>query len=198
MKNKWTDAVGKLYLRTVLCSVLGVVIYLSFAMLAGMFADKDGNISPSLSLGIDIVSLVFQLVLFVCFVYATAWDIGNRHRNAVQFGHMAEDRLFGLKAGLLASVPAIVSYVVLIADKAVGLWAGYAAVYRLGHLALYPVIVWCFGNSLQATTADIGWANILTAGLPLLVTPVVSAVGYRLGLEDIVLADRLVYKKSKK
>ena len=192
----WMNAVTKIYLRTVLCSVLGAVVYISFVMLTGVFADGEGNLSPTVSLIFDIVSLVFQLILFVSFTHAAAWDIGNRHRNAVQFGHMAEDRLFGLKAGLLASIPALVSYLLLIVDKAVGLWAGYAALYRLGHLALYPIVAWCFGVSVQTTTADIGWTGILLAGLPLLVTPIVCAVSYRLGLADIVLSDRLVYKKK--
>ena len=197
MKNSWWNAVSKIYLRTVLCAVLGIVVYLSFSMLAAVFGDSEGQLSPTVSLVFDIVSLLFELVLFVCFVYSTAWDIGNRHRNAVQFGHLAEDRAFGLKAALLASVPALIAYGVLIADKWFGLWEGYLALYRIANVALYPIMVWCFGVGVQATTADVSWTGVLLSGLPMLVTPIVCAVAYRLGYADIVLSDRLVYKRKK-
>lgn len=187
----------KLYGTTVLSSFFNVLIYVSFIALTGIFADDKGNVPPSLLTGANVVALLFQLMLFFTLIYANIWKIGNQDLNAVKFKRKEEDKLRGLKIGLIAAIPSALSYVLLLVEKAVGFWSGYTALYRLGHLSLYPLITWAFGTNVSNTVAGVGWGGIALAAVPVVIMPLVAAVSYRIGYADILLGEKIVYKKKK-
>ena len=187
---------AKVYGMTVLSSFFNLLIYVSFVALTGIFADKDGNVSAGAVTAANVLALVFQAMLFVMLVYGPMWKYGNRELNAVKFGRRAEDKGRGLKIGLVAAVPSLISYAVRVAEKLLGFWPAYAAVYRLGHLSLYPLVVWAFGANVSATTAGVTWGGIALAGVPILVMPAVAAFAYRVGYADTLLSEKLVYKTT--
>ncbi len=187
---------AKLYGMTVISSFFNLLIYVSFVALTGIFADKETGVPAGMVTVANVVALVFQAMLFVMLVYGPMWKYGNHELNAVKFQHRAEDKARGLKIGLVAAVPSLLSFAVLVAEKLLGFWPAYAAVYRLGHLSLYPLVVWAFGANVSATTAGVTWGGIALAGVPVLVMPLVAAIAYRLGYADVLLAEKLVYKTT--
>lgn len=187
---------AKLYGHTVFVSVLSVIMYVSVTMLTLVFADDEGIVPAGAKLAGNILSLVLQGVLFISFTYNDLWRQGDRDANAVSFGRMAYDKWRGLKIGLTAAIPSILSFAVLIAEKALGFFPRYAAWYRVFHLSFYPFIVWCFGSEVARTTAEIGWGGILLAGIPVLVMPAVAVLAYYLGYKQIAVGERLIYKNK--
>lgn len=198
MNKENLKAALKLYGLSVLATVFNVLIYVSFVALTGIFADKETGVDPALLTAANVVTLIFQLLLFANILYSCAWQYGNKDLNAVKFNRMPEDKLRGLKIGLIASIPAFASFVLLVAEKLFGFWSGYTALYRLGHLGFYPAVIWSLGTDLSVTVAGIGWGGVLLAGLPILVLPLVAFIGYRIGYADILLAEKLVYKSQNK
>lgn len=188
---------AKLYGTTVFGALLNALIYISFISLCGIFADKDGKTSAGVVNAANVVALLFQLVLYITLIYSALWKVGNQDLNAVKFKRKEEDKFRGLKIGLIAAIPSLLSYVLLLAEKLVGFWSGYTALYRLGHLALYPLVVWGFGSNVANTVAGVGWGGLLLAGVPVLVLPITAFISYRIGYADILLGEKLVYKKKK-
>ncbi len=187
-----------LYGRTFLAAVMGLFIYLSVGVLVSIAVPRGETMSPATTLAMNLIALVLQGGLFYIIVYSRLWELGDKNGNAVQFGHMAADPLRGLKIGLLASVPSFLSYVVLLADKLIGVWPHTASVYRICQLGLYPIVVWSMGPNVQLAAADIPLGGILCAGLPVLFVPLVAALSYYLGYRHIVIWEKVVFARKKK
>ena len=180
----------KLYGSTWLADIMGLFLYLSVGAIFSAL-DTTGFV-------MNLVALVLQVVLFALIVYTKVWDLGDKNANSANFGHMTGNPLRGLTLGLLASIPSIISFLALIADKLLGFWDGMATAYRICHTALYPVIVWSMGSLVSVTTADISWGGIFCAGLPILFMPVVATVAYYLGYRHISLREKIVFVNKQK
>lgn len=198
MNKETFKLAAKVYGHSVFSSVLCIIIYMSISMITYAAADAEGVVPGWAVTTGNVVSLLLQGMLLIAFVYGDLWRQGDKDANAVHFGRMEEDRLRGLKVGLIAAIPSVLSFVVLVAEKLLGFFPAYAGLYRLFHLSLYPIIVWAFGANVTATAAGIGWGGILLAGLPVLVVPVVALLAYELGYRQIILTEKLVYKNKKK
>ena len=201
MNKESVKLAAKIYGRTAFSGVLCFFIYLSLSVIATATAGKtpEGEVkmvSAGVLLAVNIVALLFQGLLFCSMVYATMWTRGDKDNNAVRFKRMQEDKLKGLKIGLVAAIPSILSYVLLIAEKCFHFYPGYAALYRLLQMAFYPIVIWAFGSNVTLTTAQISWGSIALAGVPILILPIVAAVAYWLGYSEISLGERLVYSKK--
>ncbi len=187
-----------LYGRTFLASVMGLFIYLSIGVLVSIAVPRGETMSAATSFVMNLIALVLQGGLFYLIVYSRLWELGDKNSNAVQFGRMAADPLRGLKIGALAAVPSFLSFVLLLADKLVGIWSYAAAFYRVCQLGLYPVIVWSMGPNVMTTTAEIPLSGILCAGLPVLFVPAVACLAYYLGFRQIAVWENIVFVRKKK
>lgn len=180
----------KLYANTWLAGIMGAFLYLSLGVIFSML--------KTTGFVMNLVALILQSILFALIVYTKMWDLGDKNANAANFGHMTADPLRGLKLGLLAAIPSILTFLVLIADKLFGFWSGVATAYRICHTALYPVIVWSMGSLVSLTTAEISWGGIFCAGLPLLFMPVVATLAYYSGYRHISLREKIVFVNKEK
>lgn len=180
----------KLYGSTWLAGTMGLFLYLSVGVIFSML-ETAGFV-------MNLVALVLQAILFALIVYTKMWDLGDKNANSANFGHVTGDPLRGLKLGLLAAIPSVISFLALIADKLFGFWGGMATAYRICHTALYPVIVWSMGSVVALTTADVSWGGILCAGLPLLFMPAVATLAYFLGYRHISLREKIVFVNKEK
>lgn len=188
----------RLYGRTVLAGVMGVFIYLSVGILVSVVVPRGEALSGGASFLMNFIALLLQGGTYFLLVYAGLWSLGDKESNAVQFGHMQATATRGFQIGLLAAVPSILSFVVLVADKLFSFWDKCAAAYRLCHVALYPVIVWSMGANAAVKTADLSWLQILCAGIPVLFLPLAAGLSYYLGFKQIVASDRLLFVNKKK
>ncbi len=198
MKKETMKLAAKVYGHSVFSAVLSAIIYVSIITFTSLAADDEGIVPAGATLAGDIVALILQGVLFISFVYTDLWRQGDRDANAVSFGRMSYDKWRGLKVGLLAAAPSILTFVVLVAEKLFGFFPYYAAWYCIFHLCFYPIVAWSFGAPINVTTAGIGWSGIAGAGIPVLILPIVATVAYTLGYKQIAVGERLVYKNKKK
>ncbi|MBR5540493.1 MAG: hypothetical protein IKU56_03855 [Clostridia bacterium] len=188
----------KLYGRTYLAAIMGGFIYLSVSVIMSMTVNEGETISDGATLAMNLIALVLQVTLFYIIVYTKLWELGDKNANAANFGHIVGDPLRGLKIGLLAAIPSVISFLALVADKLFGLWTGMATLYRICHLGLYPIVALSMGSVVTVTTADVSWGGIWCAGLPVLLVPVVATLGYFLGYRHVLLWEKIVFASKKK
>lgn len=188
----------KLFGRTAFAGVLSFFVWMSIQLVLSTMRPADGVVPPTTLLVGNILCLVLQSAIFIAIVYSDAWRWGDKDRNRANFGRIAPRPWYGFVIGLFANVPAILTFVLLVLDKLVGVWDLYIFVYRFFHMAFYPVVAWGLTPNMQAYIADIPWSGVLVAGIPVLLLPLVTAVAYRLGYAQFVITERLVYVNREK
>ena len=154
------------------------------------------EISTGKSRGLDIVSQLFMLVLHVIFPYGLLWDLGAKDENRVRYQNQKEDMMRGLKIGLLASVPAMLVYVLLVLSRLSVLPAGISAAYRLLNISFIPFINWLFPVGMAFMELPI-W-RVLLVGVTLIPVLFVSWGAYYLGYKQFSIQEHLTYKHLKK
>lgn len=138
-----------------------------------------------------------MLILFLAFPYSTLWYVGDHDRNQVQFGHMAENRWRGVAVGALASIPAVVMWLVLLIGKVGGQFPGFAVWYRWFNWCFLPYVESVIPSTVS-NPADVSWLGIAATIPVLLALPVVCGIGYLLGYKEFSVRDRLVYSATGK
>lgn len=154
-------------------------------------------VDPAMKAITDWVAQILMAILFLAFPYSTLWYMGDHDRNQVQFGHLRENRLRGAAVGALASIPALVMWVLLLVSKVGGIFPAFVKWYRWFNICFLP-----YFDSIVPTTvtnpADMPWSGV-AAMLPILLAlPVVTGVGYWLGYKEFSVRDRLVYSATGK
>ncbi len=195
--KKTVKRARKLFGRTAFAGVLSFFVWVSIQLLLSTLRPEDGVVPAGTLLAGNIVCLVLQAAIFISLVYNDAWRWGDKDRNKVQFGRIAPCPWQGFLIGLVANIPAILTFGLLVLDKLVGLWDFYIIIYRFFHMALYPVVSWGLGAAMDIGPESVSWGGILIAGIPVLVLPLLTAVCYRLGYAQFVITDKLVYKQEK-
>lgn len=154
-------------------------------------------VRPGLQSTANWVTQILMLIIFLAFPYSNLWYIGDHDRNAVLFGHRAEDKWRGAKIGLLADLPALAMWLLLVAGKLTGGLPGFVKWYRWMNVCFWP---W-FNHVIPAGTLDpaaVSWGGV-AAMLPVLLSlPLLTGLGYFLGYSEISLRDRLVYTATGK
>lgn len=138
----------------------------------------------------------FALGILITFIYPAMWDMGSSDINMVKIGQKKEDKLKGLKIGVLGTVPSILVFLVLTFTRN-SLTANVPlAYYKFFNASLYPVLEFLIGESKKFSDLDI-WQLVVMA-LLLCIIPLTSHVGYRFGYGEFSIGEKLTYKKIKK
>ncbi len=152
-------------------------------------------VDPAMKAISDGVAQILMAILFLAFPYSTLWYMGDRDRNQVQFGHLVENRLRGVQVGALASVPAVVMWVLLAVGKVGGTMNGFVKWYRWFNMCFLPY----FDSIVPGGVVDpaaVSWGGV-AAMLPVLAAlPIVTGLGYLLGYKDFSVRERLVYSAT--
>lgn len=146
-------------------------------------------------LGRVVCQLLNFCVLF-SLPYGLAWQAGNSDRNKHLFGHIKEDKLKGLKAGLLASIPFFAVAVLLLLAKAGLFTDGFLYPYRLINSIFFPLNYSLLSGTLSLT--EMAWGPVILSACWVLILPVIPAFGYVLGYEEFSLHEKFFYKGKKK
>ena len=136
-----------------------------------------------------IVLQLFCLVLYCPIVYMAAWSLGARDRNYVLYGHMKEDKLRGVKIGLIAIIPYFICALFLILAKA-GVFPDFLVLFRFIYCP-FAVLLRVF---LPDYLSDVTYWGILFSALTQLVCPITTEIGYWLGYHEISLYQKLIYQ----
>ena len=170
------------------------IAHFVFAFATGFILNFFGMF---LSTGLaETITYIVCILLFGAMVYVDAWRNGQQDYNLVKFGHMDDDPLRGLKAGLLSQTVGLLLaifamiHLFLISGEAAagvpeelqtGLHWGFLSVY---HLFYFPFvgIVWPLEE-----------ISPFFCLLPVVIPVIINHIGYTLGYKRISLRDKLVY-----
>ena len=172
---------GKIIVINILCFFLALsIISIAVAML------KDSANPDAYGPIIQILTLL----LLIGLVYPTLWAKGYKDRNMVLTGNAQADALKGLKIGLVAIAPSVLSIPVFALIKPFS-----AALYKL----INPSYYYFFELLTRGTDkfCEISFWKFFVFAVIFLIVPAVSFLGYYLGFKDFSIGEKLTYKKIK-
>ena len=137
------------------------------------------------------VTAVFCTILLISFIYPKFWQMGTKDSNLVHFKHKKEDKLKGLKCGLIAIVPSLILLTVfkfLLPEM-------QTALYKFLNCGTYNFVELIIGKN--ATFGDINILQFLGLALLNAIVPLTAYTAYLLGYKNISLGEKFIYKKNK-
>ena len=132
--------------------------------------------------------------ILIAFIASPVNNRGHRDRGYYERNNLKPDKLYGLKAGLIAAFPFYVMTILAI-FMTLGILPDYFFFYRVFNSFFWPFI------SIVVSTVgvyDFTWYFYVIFFLMISIIPVTCHIAYTLGFKDIVISDRIVYKKNKK
>ncbi|MBQ6714014.1 MAG: hypothetical protein IJN15_00520 [Clostridia bacterium] len=142
-----------------------------------------------------IVTQFIGIVILIGFTYHYIWELGAADANLVKFNHKTLDKLRGFKIGLLASIPNIIFFAIIVIFQK-GFMSGF-------NIQMYKFAVGYFYSFIELILkgamlpSDLSIVQYLLLGALLLIVPLVTQISYVLGLKGISLEEKFIYKKEK-
>jgi hypothetical protein len=138
---------------------------------------------------VSIIVLIINILIFCMLVYNRSWEEGFRDPNRVKYGRMDKFIYKGFVAGLLADIPFILVYIVLM-------------IFVLTKQSQWPMtIMWIITYlcNLQFFTIILSLKSYpFLIAIILLPLPLVAGFSYILGYNQFSISSKIVYKKKKK
>ena len=140
------------------------------------------------------VSQIFCILILFSFIYPNIWHIGTTDSNLVKFKHKAEDKLKGLKIGLIAVAPEYLFLLFVIIAKAGAAPKFPVVLLKFLNAAFYSLTQVICGSA--AYVSELSVIRLILLLLLPLVIPAVSCVSYILGYKNFSVGEKLIYKKK--
>lgn len=125
---------------------------------------------------------IISVLILWSLLYTVSWREATKDLNRVKFGHMKKATYKGLIAGLFASLPLLIIYVIYICNI---------------HSAPAYIVYLVFYVPYSAFVAHFK-SNAAALALLLIPMPIVAHIGYQMGQREWSILEKLVYKKRKK
>lgn len=138
---------------------------------------------------------IFSLMILISFLYSFIWNVGIKDNNLVKFGHKSEDKLRGVKIGLIASIPYCVFVLVLFVLRFITSTNVSIALIEFINAHFYSFTRLLLGQQAFLDVSFIRMLGLLLLGC---IVPIITGVSYLIGYKDISLSEKLLYKKRKK
>ena len=157
---------------------------------------KRSELTSGENTALIVITQLFCLIFVATFVIDSLLPMGNKDSNMVRIGAKKEDKLKGLKVGLLANVPAFLLFIGLVIC-AVGVKPDLPPqLYMILNGAYWPLI------SVIASSAkvigDLKLWHFIILFLIQLIIPIIGLISYYVGYKDYAFLSKLLYKKKKK
>lgn len=141
-----------------------------------------------------LLSAFFCMSMGAMITYQFVWKEGNKDLNLVRYGRAKENKFKGVTIGFFATLP----YLILLLLMGLGKW-GFAknfpvVLYKYVNASLFALNDVICGKSLSF--GDLSILQLLLLVLVLLIVPVFTGVAYYLGYKDILVSEKLTYKKT--
>ncbi len=143
----------------------------------------------------DIITQVLGAVILFGFISNSLNKLGDSDRNLVLTGNMAEDKLRGLKIGLIANAPIYLSYAIFLIAKTGVISPNWYSLFRFLNFPQFMLINYLYGQS-TSSAIDIPWSNAALGALTFVALPLFAYISYTLGYKRINLGERIIYKKK--
>ncbi len=141
-----------------------------------------------------ILAQIFSFVMMTGILCGTVWEMGNKDISAVKQGRTSENKLRGLFIGLIATIPSLAVYMLLILSHAKVLNPAFLDTYRLLNSQFHYVITLIYSAALNAAELSFGKLSLL--GALHLYLPIISFISYYFGYRDINLVEVITFKKK--
>ena len=143
----------------------------------------------------DTVTQISGFIILFGFINASLSKLGDADRNLVLTGNKAEDKLRGLKIGLIANLPIYLSYIIFLIAKTGAISGNWYAVFRFLNFPQFTLINALYGQT-TSTAAAISWSSVALGTLTFVVIPLLSYISYTLGYKRINISEKIIYKKK--
>lgn len=142
-----------------------------------------------------IIAEICMIGMYASMLYVTAWEDGNRTYNRVRYEHGAADPLRGLKAGLIASIPCLAAWLILLISRFSGELPEFGGWVKWFFVPYFPIVT----AALPTTaSADAVWWAFPALLLLAAVKPLTCHFAYRMGYADKTLKAIVLYKGDEK
>ena len=142
-----------------------------------------------------VISQLFCIVFLASFIYPSIWQLGFKDGNLVKFKHKNADMFVGLKIGLFTIIPSIALVIILFLMKN-SIQELPLALFKLANASLYGFIELADGKAFDF--GDLKVYNYIFFLLLYLIIPIITHCAYILGLKNISIGEKLIYKKNNK
>ena len=150
----------------------------------------------STKIGWFVVCEIFLVFMMGVFVYNDMWKLGFKDNNLVRIGAKPEDKLKGLKIGLLTMAPAFI----LLTFLAIGAQSYAAnvsiATYAFINPHLYDAIILLTPSGNGGIFSDLNVWHYIVNYVLLFIVPLIAFGAYLLGYKSILVSEKLIYKKK--
>jgi len=144
----------------------------------------------------SVICELISLGMLYTFIYNKLFELGNKDINLVKCKHKAEDKLKGLKIGLVSSVPAFLTYIGLLIMKFAVKTKIAVSFYSIINMPFFQLFKSIYGNKTKIS--ELGIVEVILLVLPLLIIPLFAQISYTLGYKDIFIMQKVVYKNKNK
>ncbi|HCH28494.1 MAG TPA: hypothetical protein DEW35_03195 [Ruminococcaceae bacterium] len=138
------------------------------------------------------VLTVLSLIILIAFVYNKLYTVGNKDFNSVKCGRKDEDKLRGLKIGIMAMIPDFIVFLIMLLLRFIkpSTTVGY---YKIFNAVYFKILNLCMGSK---TLGDVSFFGFAVMFLILFIVPLIAHISYTLGYKDIKIYDKITYKKG--
>lgn len=144
---------------------------------------------------VDSIAQVIGLIILTMFMYKHLWQLGDNDSNLASFDHAVINKLRGVYIGAMASVPSFVAWIVLVLAKAGIVNGKWYTLFRLMSFQSFMLVDTVFGRNATDVTA-FTWPSIFAALTVFLVLPIICGISYIMGVKNVRVFEKLVYKKG--
>ena len=139
------------------------------------------------------ISTVLCLIIVIAVLYNNLWKYGNNDRTAVKYRNQKEQTNKGFIVGLIASAPALLLLFLLTLFK-----NGFAKNISIRFFGLLNTYLFDFLNIISNNTVfgNIAFWQVAVILLMLLIVPFSCWIAYYLGYKDVIISEKIVYKKK--
>lgn len=143
-----------------------------------------------------ILSQIFCLVILASFIYSDLWKAGNKDFEAARLYNKPINKLKGLFIGLIAVIPSAAFLTFCLITKDTIMAKMPVAIYTFVNCYAYEIIYTVTNGTMYWPDVQLWQAAVYYAVL--LIIPIIALVSYIIGVKDISLSEKLVYKNNKK
>lgn len=148
-----------------------------------------------------LVSYTVGICVFLVVLYIEGWHAGERDINMMNYGHIPNDKLRGLKCALIAETVGFLLAVLMVAHGYVVLGQRAAGVderLQTGISIIIPMLYHIFYMPFLGILEKFERISPLFCLIPPFIAPILYHIAYTLGMKNFSILAKFVYKKEEK
>ena len=142
-----------------------------------------------------VLAQIFSFVMITGILCGTVWEMGNKDISAVKNGRVDENKLKGFFVGLIAAVPSLLVYLLLVLSHFEIFSPEFLDSYRLFNSHFHYILTLIYSNADNA--AQLTALQLILCGALHLYLPVVSFLSYYFGYKDINFVEKITFKRKR-